>query len=671
MEEIKQISLSELGLEVETTPAEKAAANENAVEVKPITEEPPVATVSKSSLSDTVEPAETKAAKSSLAEIAKNTAFDEEGLTQYGEVIRNVDKIAKKPKTKMDDPIRKNIEGLVDLADHEIERTKAELTGPEGIITKGKEEYVNRQYDRLMSRAKNTPRLAEFIKKIEEIIETEPRFDGITEYERKGYILFTVARDKTVETDNNYFGLKEQTIERIPRMSSDVAKEVDSFTSKEDEDDDLSLFDDDSVELGVSPKSALPMQGYAEDEEIKEEASKKEADDTKVSNSMAEKEIKEDTTDEEDVTYNAALAEEEDPEEKELMADVESDEPELTDEEIKELSYNYKSQVMQELKLEREGDLDGFAISNKPIKLKSALQVERSSYTVTWGLQYTGKPIEMTPISGEELLQLNPQNTDMTSINGLRTIFNIMYRHTVGKKPDIDTWLKQISVYDLDCMIFAMYMANFKDTNYLSYQCPNNKCNNLFINKKDVKDMVVYPNDEVKQRFEDILHSRPVKSKLFRTKPIQVSRDYAFSFCTESIYGDMIERAALTDEFASKYANVVQIMANIDTIYKIDNVSKQLYPIDFGVVEDSLSKTVMRKVKAIYEIMKNLSSDEHATLMGEVYKITRTFTDDKISYQIPSTTCGKCNTTIEATPQGALQLLFTRAFLPIGALSIQ
>ena len=68
MEEIKQISLSELGLEAETTPAEKAAANENAVEVTPITEEqPPVATVSKSSLTDAVEPAETKAAKSSLA----------------------------------------------------------------------------------------------------------------------------------------------------------------------------------------------------------------------------------------------------------------------------------------------------------------------------------------------------------------------------------------------------------------------------------------------------------------------------------------------------------------------------------------------------------------------------------------------------------------------------
>ena len=669
MEEVKQISLSELGLEAETTPAEKAAANENAVEVTPITEEqPPVTTVSKSSLTDEVEPKEIQAAKSSLAEIAKNTSIGDDGLTQYGEVIHNVDKIAKKPRTKPDDAIKKNFANLVGIADHEIARTKSELTGPEGLITKGKEEYVNNQYEKLMARAKNNPHLAEFIKKIEEIIETEPRFDGITDYEHKGYILFTVARDKTVETNNDYFGIKEETIKRVPRMSSDVAKEVDSFTNDKEEEDEFSFLDDDTVELGVTPKSVLPIQG--EDEEIKEEASKKESDDTKVTNSMAEKEIKEDV-DEEDVSYSSALAEEEDPEEKELMADVESDEPELTEEEIRELSQQYKSQVLEELKLERSNDLDGFSISNKPIKLKSALQVERSSYTVTWGLQYTGKPIEMTPISGEELLQLNPQNTDMTSINGLRTIFNIMYRHTVGKKPDIDTWLKQISVYDLDCMIFAMYMANFKDTNYLSYQCPNNKCNNLFINKKDVKDMVVYPNDEVKQRFEDILHSRPVKSKLFRTKPIQVSRDYAFSFCTESIYGDMIERAALTDEFASKYANVVQIMANIDTIYKIDNVTKQLYPIDLGVVEDSLSKTVMRKVKAIYEIMKNLSSDEHATLMGEVYKITRVFTDDKITYQIPSTECGKCHTTIEATPQGALQLLFTRAFLPIGALSIQ
>ena len=231
--------------------------------------------------------------------------------------------------------------------------------------------------------------------------------------------------------------------------------------------------------------------------------------------------------------------------------------------------------------------------------------------------------------------------------------------------------VKQIYVYDLDCMLFTIYMANFKDVNYLSYQCPNNKCNKLFLEKKKVEDMIVYPNDKVKERFKKILNGEPVQSKLFRTKPIIISKDYAFSFCTESIYGDMIERAALSEDFSKKYSTVVQIMANIDTIYKVNRATKELYPIDFGVVEDSLSKTVMRKVKAIYEIMRHLSPDEHSALMGEVYKITRKFTEEKISYQIPATECTSCHTHIDATPQGSIDLLFTRAFLPIGALSIQ
>lgn len=173
---------------------------------------------------------------------------------------------------------------------------------------------------------------------------------------------------------------------------------------------------------------------------------------------------------------------------KELLSDVEEDEePNLSEEEVKRLTHDYKEQVLEALKMERNEGLDEFVISKKPIKLKSALQVERSAYTVTFGLQYTGKQIEMTPVSGEELLQFNPQTTDLTTIGGLRKFFNIIYNHTVGKKPDIDTWLKQISVYDLDCMLFTIYMANFKDVNYLSYQCPNNKCNKLFLEKKKWK----------------------------------------------------------------------------------------------------------------------------------------------------------------------------------------
>ena len=54
-------------------------------------------------------------------------------------------------------------------------------------------------------------------------------------------------------------------------MSSDVAKEVDSFTNDKEEEDEFSFLDDDTVELELLLESVLPIQG--EDEEIKEEAS--------------------------------------------------------------------------------------------------------------------------------------------------------------------------------------------------------------------------------------------------------------------------------------------------------------------------------------------------------------------------------------------------------------
>lgn len=249
MENKEQLNLSDLGLEPELTPAEKVAKNENNKPIEPIVETVKV--------EETIKKEEPKSEESiqkvSLADMAKSTVVDEDGNTKYDEVISNVDTIAKVPKSKVDDPIRKNLDSLYDLADHEIERTKKELTDPDGLITKGKEEYVNTQYEVLMKRAKSNERLSKFIKQIEDIIETEPRFDGITDYERKGYILFTVAHDEKVETNNKYFGIEEKQVNRTPRMSSDVSKDIDSITKNDDDskDDFLDLLDDSSVDLGI------------------------------------------------------------------------------------------------------------------------------------------------------------------------------------------------------------------------------------------------------------------------------------------------------------------------------------------------------------------------------------------------------------------------------------
>ena len=60
----------------------------------------------------------------------------------------------------------------------------------------------------------------------------------------------------------------------------------------------------------------------------------------------------------------------------------------------------------------------------------------------------------------------------MTSINGLRTYFQYHVSPPVGKKPDIDIWLKQISVYDLDCMIFCYVYGKLQRYNPLILPMP-------------------------------------------------------------------------------------------------------------------------------------------------------------------------------------------------------
>ena len=50
-----------------------------------------------------------------------------------------------------------------------------------------------------------------------------------------------------------------------------------------------------------------------------------------------------------------------------------------------------------------------------------------------------------------------------------------------ANKPPFETWLKQISDNDVDGLLFAAYLANFKDTNYITYACPKKSCSNIFI----------------------------------------------------------------------------------------------------------------------------------------------------------------------------------------------
>ena len=79
----------------------------------------------------------------------------------------------------------------------------------------------------------------------------------------------------------------------------------------------------------------------------------------------------------------------------------------------------------------------------------------------------------------------------------------------------------------------------------------------------------------------------------------------------------------------------------------------------------------MRKVKGLIQIMKSFTPDERAIVISEAGKISVEFNSKRIQYRIPATKCPVCGHEIEEQIVTPLDLLFTRAQLPIIAASIQ
>ena len=182
-------------------------------------------------------------------------------------------------KKEEDNPIRKTLDTFYDYADKGIEREKKELLSPTGRITEAKFKYIEEHYAILEKRAKNNDRLASRMKAVGELIDTDPRFDGITDHERKGYILFVVAHDEKTGVNNEYFGIehkKGEPYKPSSRLSSDANREIEALVKEEDEDDLTDFYSDEAeLDLGTNKtdKPAVPDISKAtvqEDEDDKD-----------------------------------------------------------------------------------------------------------------------------------------------------------------------------------------------------------------------------------------------------------------------------------------------------------------------------------------------------------------------------------------------------------------
>lgn len=650
-EETKQIpSLAALGLEAEPTPAEKAEQNPNATPINK--EQPTVETITNTSEKSTEE----NIKKSTIPRPVKG-----QDMSKF-QVVKNVNDIAKVKTTKAADPIRSTMDGLYDLADKGIERTKKELTSAGGRINEAKFKYVQDRYEALISRARTNKRLAEHIKRIEEIIQTDPRFDGISEYEHKGYILFTVAHDEKAGIDDNYFGIKSAENKMAPKPSSDNKNNIEKMTA--DTDNGSEIYDTENpVILGDLDDSSKNTVANTSEDSVSSDIDNLNKDETPVNSNQQKDEDDEDIYDNNDVDEESF--------DDEIVND--EDDNAWSDDDTKKLTELISKN--SDLSINTQEPLSGFTIS-KAINLRTAIGIgESHPITVTWPLQFTRRPIVLTPFTGEEILNINPGDEELKTYTGMTKLFGTIYKHTVyRKKPTFETWLKCISNYDLTSLIFAIYVANFKDTNYLTYKCENKGCNKVFLIKKPIDEMLNFPNDKVKELFKESYKKEPAGTvPLHHEPPVRISKEYAISFGDPSLYSMVYEPSVLSDEFIHKYQSILGTIAFVYKFYKIDEVNKQLYPIEFGTVKGSFAKTVIRKIKAISEIFSKLSVDEYSNAMNIIGKYATEASNKhdnlEIKYQIPAAECPHCHHMVEAQPSDAMTLLFTRARLPILAAS--
>lgn len=635
----KQLSLSDLGIKKEITPAEKAEIEHVNDNEDGIINTKPVENAEKHF-------EEEETTKKNVYRPNKNSKDIQHN---HGNIITDVNTIAKNPIKEKASPVRKTMDTLYELVDKGIERTKNELTKPGGRIDQAKHEYIKQKYNQLMERAKKNKNLENKIKALNDIIDTDARFDDISDYERHGYILFKIARDEQTGVNDEYFGItNSDNFERRFRNSHDAAKEIDKIGEEQSED----IYDDSKTTVLSSDHPIIPFKDETEQE--------------KDNSLELEEDISDDTDNDSPSTSDSLELDDESTDEEDG-----DDEIMISDDQQKKILMNYKHELESSLGLNKIRDINGFTISDRPIKLNNALSGNNIRQTTIWGLQFSGSAIEMTPFSGEELIMLNPQQTAYNTVAGLRTVFSIIWRHIANpRKPAFDVWLKQISDYDVDCLLFAVYAANFKDTNIITYECPSKKCKNVFIKKYDIEDMLIYPNEKIKKDFHNILRKDTEETSLYRTRPVAINDQYAIGFVTQSVYSNLFEPASLSEEFTKKYRLIIDIMPNIDTVYKIDNISKTLVPISFGKF-DNLEKFVMRKVKGLVQIMKHFTPDERAIVISEAGKIAATFNSERIQYRLPATTCPVCGEKIEEQIVTPLDLLFMRAQLPIVAASIQ
>ena len=308
-------------------------------------------------------------------------------------------------------------------------------------------------------------------------------------------------------------------------------------------------------------------------------------------------------------------------------------------------------------------DVSKYTIGKKSVKASTVILRDKPEIdTADWVLYNAGHPISVSGLTGPELIKLDPENSNRNRRNTITDIYKIIYDHVIdSKKPEFYEWLKQTYYSDLDHIYFALYMATFGSSNFVSYQCPD--CKKVFIKGVKFEDMIEYSSDEVKNKVKSILsEDTNVGIVPYNVDLVPASNKFVFGMRSPSLYSVAIETAGLPDNIMEKYSDLVDTIMYIDSVYTVDSVNMQLVPIAIPSVKDDPVKSTVKKIRTLYDILKRLNSDEYYVLRGYISKLSDK--SSEIIYKIPAAKCPDCDGDVaENRDTSASDLLFTRHHL--------
>ena len=355
---------------------------------------------------------------------------------------------------------------------------------------------------------------------------------------------------------------------------------------------------------------------------------------------------------------------------------VETDsEEKKNDDEIDEATRNIIEQANKVLKpAAKKLDLSSFTVVKKPGNINRFFN-QKPVNVAKWVLRTKKVCIHMKASQGAELEELRVLMQEADTASDFIRMYRIIYDHIVSPKPNtFEAWCKSTYTADLDDYFFCFFQANYKDSNYIPYDCSNafdaeknpNGCKpgSFLSDNLPIMNMVKFGSDKDKEEFKQIYKSDTFDNEdgLYPAERIPFSNNVAIDFIENTLYSYIEAQSVRNNNaFLTKYSGTIALAPNISNIYAIDISNNTLIPVEYKIYENSNSNTYKSKIQKYDSVLKTLTPDEFSTLISYV----NTFTAEHknaidMKYIRPEAICPHCGAKIEAQDTTGQSLVFYR-----------